>query len=139
LCDVSLRRATPTETFIFFSTTFYACSIWYDSLKASTKTKFDALFYRLLRVPTRDFKRMIPRSELVQKCKRATPSEWVKYTTSSKVIKIMRDSKPLVLYDRLRSNFYQKTGDQVWASSMIGPLTERDDRVHRTVSHSSSR
>jgi len=33
----------------------------------------------------------------------------------------------------------KKTGDQVWTSSMIGPLTEREDRVFRTVSHSSTR
>jgi len=72
------------------------------------KKRFNALFYRQLRVTTRDYKRMIPQSELVKRCKCATPSEWVKYTTSSKVIKIMRDSKPIVLFDRLRSNFYEE-------------------------------
>jgi len=70
--------------------------------------RFDDLFCRLLRVASRDFKRSIPRSELVQRCKRATSSEWVKYSTSFKVIKIMRDSKLLVLYDRRGHNFNEE-------------------------------
>jgi len=54
-----------------------------------------------LRSAMRGLKQSIPKSELIKRCKRAMPSEWVKYSTSSSVYKIIRDSKPSVLYDRL--------------------------------------
>jgi len=45
---------------------------------------------------------------IVQRCKRATPTQSIKYSTSSKVIKITGDCKSCALYDRLRRNFYEE-------------------------------
>jgi len=107
-----LRKYLTEEQFLksvannFFSTIFYANTVWYESLKKSTKIKFDSLYYRLLRVATKDFKRSIHNNDLIKRCKRATPSEWANYTTSSKVIKIVRDKGPTILYERLTSNLY---------------------------------
>jgi len=70
--------------------------------------KIDALFYRLQRIATSDFKRCIPKSVIILKCNWATPSEWVKYSTSSKVIKITWDGKSFVICDRLRRNFFEE-------------------------------
>jgi len=80
--------------------------VWYESLKESTKIKFNALYYSLLHVATKDFKRLIHNNDLIKSCKRATPSEWTNYTTSSKVIKIIRDKGPSILYERLTNNLY---------------------------------
>jgi len=77
-----------------------------ESLKKSTKVKFNSMYFRLLRITTRDFKREISKTDLIKRCKRATPNELAKYTTSSKVIKIIRDERPVNLYNRLKSNLY---------------------------------
>jgi len=107
-----MRRYLNEEQFMksvannFFSTVFYANSVWYESLKKSTMVKFNSMYFRLLRIATRDFKREIPKTDLIKRCKRATLNEWAKYTTSSKVIKIIRDKRPIYLYNRLNSNLY---------------------------------
>jgi len=85
----------------FFSTIFCA-----NSLKKSTKVKFDSMYYRMLRIATKDYKRVMHKKELMMRCKRATPSEWVQYTTSSKVIKITRDKCPSLINERLLRSLY---------------------------------
>jgi len=107
-----IRKYLNEEQFLksvannFFSTIFYANSVWFDSLKKSTKAKFDSMYYRMLRIATKDYKRVMHKKELITRCKRATPSEWAQYSTSSKVIKIIRDKCPPIINERLRSSLY---------------------------------
>jgi len=109
-----MRRYLNEEQFMksvannFFSTVFYANSVWYESLKKSTMVKFNSMYFRLLRTATRDFKREIHKADLIKRCKRATPNEWARYSTSSKVIKIIRDKSPIHLFNRLKSNLYME-------------------------------
>jgi len=36
----------------------------------------------MLRIATKDYKRVMHKKELMMRCKRVTPSEWAQYTTS---------------------------------------------------------
>jgi len=56
----------------FFCTVFYANSVWYESLKKLTIVKFNSMYFRLLRIATRDFKREIHKVDLIKMYKRAT-------------------------------------------------------------------
>ncbi len=38
--------------------------------------------------------------------KRGSPKQWSKYATSSLVLKILRNKKPLILYDQLQETLY---------------------------------
>jgi len=40
--------------------------VWFESLKKSTLIKFNAIYFRLLRIATKDVKRKIPKSELLK-------------------------------------------------------------------------
>jgi len=66
--------------------------------------KFDSMYYRLLRIATKDYKKVISNKDLVLRFERATPLEWAQYFTSSKVIKITRDKSPAILHKRLQSS-----------------------------------
>jgi len=55
-------------------------------------------------------------TELVQRCKRATPSGWVKYSTSSK--EIVNSLHSMIDLDVTST---KKTEDQDWDSSLMGP------------------
>jgi len=48
------------------------------------------------------------KTELIQRCTRATPKEWIKYLTASRVVKIIRDEHPCYLYCKLVSNYYEE-------------------------------
>jgi len=74
--------------------------------KKSFKIKFDSMYHRLLRIATKDYKKVISNKELVLRCKRATPLEWAQYCTSSKVIKITRYKSPAILHKRLQGSLY---------------------------------
>jgi len=67
------KQFLQTVTNTFFASTFYCASVWYSSCKIT------AVYIRLLRTACRDYKRKIPKSNLIKRCKRATPCEWVKY------------------------------------------------------------
>jgi len=66
------------------------------------------MYFRLLRFASKDFKREIHKVYigLIKRCERATPNERAKYSTSSLVIKIIRDKSPINLFNRLKSNLY---------------------------------
>ena len=91
----------------YYSTVFYASSIWFDSTKAIFKTKFNSLHFRILRIATRTFDDK--RSYLTERCKRATPSEWTKFTTATRVIKIIRDEEPKPLFEILMHNYFEES------------------------------
>jgi len=72
------------------------------------------MYIRLLRTACRDYKRKIPKSDLIKRCKRATPCEWVKYLTASRVMKILREKQPKFLYYNTTSNYYEEQRKPKW-------------------------
>jgi len=90
----------------YYGAVFYACTVWFDKMKTIHKTKLNAMHFRMLRVACRDYKHEISKDELMTRCKRATPIQWVRFLTSSKAIKIARNKEPPDLYDSLMSTCY---------------------------------
>jgi len=66
------------------------------------------MHFRMLHVASRDFDHQISKLDLMFRCKRATPLQWVRFLTSSKVIKITRSKEPPDLYNSLISTLYSK-------------------------------
>ena len=50
----------------------------------------------------------LKRNELTELCKRATPEQWAKFVTSSRVIKTLRDKYPKELNHRLLSVYFEQ-------------------------------
>ena len=62
----------------------------------------------MLRTAKKDYRMRLKRDELTNQCKRATPEQWTRFITSSKVIKNMRDQAPKDLYQALQSNYFEE-------------------------------
>jgi hypothetical protein len=92
----------------FYSSVYYASSVWLSSCKAIQKTKLLSLHFRLLRTACKDYWSKISRHDLTNRCMRATPLEWAKYTTASIAIKVMRDKNPTRLHDLLQQTYYSE-------------------------------
>lgn len=90
----------------YYSSVFYCSSVWYNSLKAVYNTKLTSLHFRLLRTACKDYNKLLSRDELTERCKRATPNEWSRYTTSSIAMKVFRDKCPERLHEILQKTFY---------------------------------
>ena len=109
-----LRKYMTEEQFLksvtanYYSTVFYSSSVWQSNIKAVYKTKLTSLHFRLLRTACRDYHQQIPRDQLTQRCKRATPNEWAKFTTASIAIKTVRDQSPKVLHEILIRTYYEE-------------------------------
>jgi hypothetical protein len=112
-CLGYLRKYLDEKQFLkaatahYYSTVFYASSVWYMNTKACYKTKFNSLHFRMLRIATRLHEES--RSTLTKRCQRATPMEWVKYVTSTRVIKTIRDEEPKPLYNLLIDNYFEES------------------------------
>jgi len=92
----------------YYGSVFYACTVWFDKIKTLFKTKLNSMHFRMLRVACRDFDHQISKEDLMVRCKRATPLQWVRFLTSSKVIKITRNKEPPDLYNSLMSTLYSE-------------------------------
>jgi len=92
----------------FYSSVFYGGSVWYSLTKQKFKSKFNSLYFRLLRMVCNDHRKLIPKDILRKRCQRASPDEWSHYTTGSKIIKIMRDKEPAYLYDKLSAQYFEE-------------------------------
>jgi len=92
----------------YYGTVFYGCTVWFDNIKSHQKTKLTSLHFRLPRVACKDFTNLLSKDELMTRCQRATPIQWVKFLTASKVIKIIRDEQPKSLHDRLHQTKYEE-------------------------------
>ena len=66
------------------------------------------MHFRMLRTAKRDFKLVLKRNELTKICERATPEEWSKFITSSRVIKTLRDTQPTILYQKLMNTYFEE-------------------------------
>ena len=109
-----LRKYMTEEQFLksvtanYYSAVFYCSSVWFPNVKAVFKTKLTSLHFRLLRTACRDYHQAIPRDVLTQRCKRATPNEWSKFTTASIAMKVVRDQSPVVLHEILMRTYYEE-------------------------------
>jgi len=113
-CFKHLRKYLTESQFLqaasanYYGSVFYACSIWYQNLKQKYKTKLNSFHFRMLRTAKLDFRMKLKRNELTELCKRATPEQWAKFVTSSRVIKIMRDKQPTELNQRLKDVYFEQ-------------------------------
>jgi hypothetical protein len=111
-CLSYLRKYMTEDQFLkaatahYYSTIFYASSVWFQNTKAQFKSKFNSLHFRILRIATRAYGDS--RQTLTDRCQRATPSEWVRFVTASRVIKTIRDEEPKPLFDLLKSNYFEE-------------------------------
>ena len=102
-----LRKYMTEKQFItaasanYYGSVFYCCSVWFHSSKQSIKKKLNSSHFRLLRTAKRDFKMTLKRNELTELCERATPEQWTRFITATRVIKVLRDKKPPDLLRRL--------------------------------------
>jgi hypothetical protein len=92
----------------YYGSVFYACNVWYHSLKQDSKTKLTSTHFRLLRCAKKDYMMKFKRTELTELCQRATPEQWTKFITASRVIKVIRDRQPLELHRILTSNYFEE-------------------------------
>jgi hypothetical protein len=93
----------------FYSSVFYCSSIWYPNIKIVHRTKLLSLHFRLLRIAFKDYNSTISRETLSERCQKATPDKWSKYTTASVAMKICRDKKPERLHDLLKETLREET------------------------------
>jgi hypothetical protein len=105
---LSESQFLKTVTCNFYSSVYYASGIWFDSCKASYKTKLSSLHFRLLRTACKDYWCKIKRPDLTRRCMKATPAEWSRYATASIAIKIIRDKAPQRLHQILSSTYYSE-------------------------------
>jgi len=70
--------------------------------------QLDSLHFRLLRTACRDYNYSKSRVELTKVCKRATPSEWSKFATATRVVKTLRDKQPKVLAELLDMTLFEE-------------------------------
>ena len=101
-----------TITSNFYNSIFYCSSVWYQNIKSIYKTQLTSLHFRLLRSACKDFNFKLSREDLSQRCQKATPNEWSRYTTASIAMKITRDKTPTILKDILQSTFYTERKKQ---------------------------
>jgi hypothetical protein len=88
-----------------FSTLYYASPVWLNhTLSYHLQKRIDSFHYRVMRVAVNDFKGRRKRKDIDQQCKRATPRMWSSYITASLAMKILRDDKPKLLADSIRTS-----------------------------------
>jgi len=92
----------------YYGSVYYAASVWFHNLKQSQKKKLTAVHFRMLRTAKRDFKMALSRTELTQLCERATPEQWAKFVTASRVIKTIRDQQPAYIFEKLTMNYFEE-------------------------------
>jgi hypothetical protein len=92
----------------YYGSVYYACSVWFNNLKQIHKKKLTSFHFRLLRAAKKDYRMKFKRYELTEACKRATPDQWTKFITASRVIKIVRDQQPSILHALLTENYFEE-------------------------------
>ena len=109
-----LRKYLTEEQFLkaasanYYGSVFYSSIVWYQNLKQTHKNKLNSIHFRMLRTAKKDYKMKLKREELTNTCKRATPDQWNKFITSSKVIKIIREQTPVELATKLQSTYFEE-------------------------------
>jgi len=113
-CFKFLRKYLTETQFLqaasanYYGSVFYCTSVWYHNLKKHQKVKLNSFHFRLLRTAKKDYNLKLKRTELTELCKRATPEQWTKFITATRVIKILRDGEPKELLNRLKSVYFEE-------------------------------
>ncbi len=102
------KQFLKSVTCNFYSIVYYGASVWLSSCKSISKTKLHSLHFRLLRTACKDYKNKISRDDLTNRCMRATPLEWSRYTSTSIAIKTIRDHQPKMLHEILMRTYYEE-------------------------------
>jgi hypothetical protein len=92
----------------YYGSVFYGATVWYHSLKQKFKKKLTSTHFRLLRTAKQDYKLKLKRTELTELCERATPEQWTRFITATRVIKIVRNRAPTDLYHILTQNYFEE-------------------------------
>jgi hypothetical protein len=50
----------------------------------------------------------LKRTKLTELCKRATPEQWTKFITATRVIKIVQDATPKDLHSRITTTYFKE-------------------------------
>lgn len=81
---------------LYYSTMFYCSSDWYQyhNIKWCFQTKFESLYFRLLRMATKDYSLQLSRNGFTTRCKQATPWHFANYVTACYVIKTVNAYEP---------------------------------------------
>jgi hypothetical protein len=109
-----LRKYLTEEQFLkaasanYYGSVYYASSVWFHCIKKSHKVKLTSVHFRLLRTAKKDYMMKFKRNELTELCQRATPEQWAKFITASRVIKIVRNKEPAYLYDNLTKCYFEE-------------------------------
>ncbi len=91
-----------------YGVVFYGLCVQYHNLKQSYKKKLTSIHYRLLRMAKRDYKMQLSRNEQTELCCRATPEQWTKCITATRVIKIIKDKTPKYIYPRISYMYFEE-------------------------------
>jgi len=91
----------------YYSHLYYCAPVWYnDTTSYPLKRLINTVHYRPLRISLKDHRYRLSRPQLLKICKRASPSEWVKYSLALRAIKIMNNKEPHYLFSILQETFY---------------------------------
>jgi len=91
----------------YYSVLYYCSAVWLsDQTPARLRNLVNTAHYRPLRIALRDFESKLSKAELSNKCQRATPTEWVKYSIANLVIKVINQREPFYLYHDIQSTIY---------------------------------
>jgi len=66
------------------------------------------MHYAALRLSMKDFKKNLSRERINTLTKRMPPKTWMKYSSASLVIKILRDATPTSIHDKIMQNAYRE-------------------------------
>jgi len=92
----------------YYSVLYYCSELWFNhTTKANLRNLVRTAHYKALRILVYDFDSQKTKSELTKTCKRATPTEWSKYTQASFVIKCLNtDDSPQFLKQTLLETIF---------------------------------
>jgi hypothetical protein len=109
-----LRKYLTEEQFLkaasanYYGSVYYASNVWFHCIKKSQKVKLTSIHFRLLRTAKKDYMMKFKQNELTELCKRATPEQWTRFITASRVIKIIRDKEPALLFEELTNCYFEE-------------------------------
>jgi len=92
-----------------FSILYYASPVWLTTeLSCKNMRRVESMHFSALRLAIKDYKRSINRDNITRQTKRMTPTSWMKYSSASMAIKIIRDQLPNLLHRKIMGNAYQE-------------------------------
>lgn len=92
-----------------FSILLYASPVWLTTeLSSKNMRKIGSMHYSALRLAVKNIKKSLNRKRIDELTNRMTPRTWMKYSSASMAIKIIRDQTPSVMFSKLMKNAFQE-------------------------------